>query len=86
MILADTKFELGVAPDGSLVLGDEAMTPDSSRFWPASGYAPGAPQPSFDKQYRPRLVRADWVEQGASRAGAPRRGRRRNPLALHRGL
>jgi phosphoribosylaminoimidazole-succinocarboxamide synthase len=58
IILADTKFEFGVAPDGSLVLGDEAMTPDSSRFWPASEYAPGRPQPSFDKQF----VR-DWCER-----------------------
>jgi phosphoribosylaminoimidazole-succinocarboxamide synthase len=58
IILADTKFELGVAPDGSVVLGDEALTPDSSRFWPADGYEPGRPQPSFDKQF----VR-DWCEQ-----------------------
>ena len=58
IILADTKFEFGVAPDGSVVLGDEALTPDSSRFWPASGYAPGHAQASFDKQF----VR-DWCEQ-----------------------
>ena len=51
IILADTKFELGVDRDGVLVLGDEALTPDSSRFWPAAGYAPGGPQPSYDKQY-----------------------------------
>ena len=57
IIVADTKFELGIAPDGSVVLGDEAVTPDSSRFWPADGYAPGRPQPSFDKQF----VR-DWCE------------------------
>jgi phosphoribosylaminoimidazole-succinocarboxamide synthase len=57
IILADTKFELGLAPDGALVLGDEALTPDSSRFWPADGYEPGRPQPSFDKQF----VR-DWCE------------------------
>jgi phosphoribosylaminoimidazole-succinocarboxamide synthase len=50
IILADTKFEFGLAPDGTLVLGDEVLTPDSSRFWPADGYAPGRPQPSFDKQ------------------------------------
>jgi phosphoribosylaminoimidazole-succinocarboxamide synthase len=50
-IIADTKFELGLDPQGRLVLGDEALTPDSSRFWPADGYAPGRPQPSFDKQY-----------------------------------
>jgi phosphoribosylaminoimidazole-succinocarboxamide synthase len=51
IILADTKFELGIDRDGALVLGDEALTPDSSRFWPADEYAPGGPQPSYDKQY-----------------------------------
>jgi phosphoribosylaminoimidazole-succinocarboxamide synthase len=51
IILADTKFELGIDRDGALVLGDEALTPDSSRFWPAADYAPGGPQPSYDKQY-----------------------------------
>jgi phosphoribosylaminoimidazole-succinocarboxamide synthase len=58
IILADTKFEFGTTPEGAVVLGDEAMTPDSSRFWPADDYAPGRPQPSFDKQF----VR-DWCEQ-----------------------
>jgi phosphoribosylaminoimidazole-succinocarboxamide synthase len=51
IILADTKFELGLDPDGTLVLGDEALTPDSSRFWPADGYEEGRGQPSFDKQF-----------------------------------
>ena len=51
IILADTKFELGLDQEGTLVLGDEALTPDSSRLWPAAGYAPGRPQPSYDKQY-----------------------------------
>ena len=51
IIIADTKFEFGVDPDGRLVLGDEALTPDSSRFWPVDEYAPGGPQPSFDKQF-----------------------------------
>jgi phosphoribosylaminoimidazole-succinocarboxamide synthase len=50
IIIADTKFEFGTAADGSLLLIDEVMTPDSSRFWPADGYAPGRSQPSFDKQ------------------------------------
>jgi len=50
IVLADTKFEFGLDPDGTLVLGDEVLTPDSSRFWPADGYEPGRPQPSFDKQ------------------------------------
>ncbi len=56
VILADTKFEFGLDPDGQLILGDEALTPDSSRYWPADGYEPGHGQPSFDKQY----VR-DWA-------------------------
>jgi phosphoribosylaminoimidazole-succinocarboxamide synthase len=51
IVLADTKFELGVDPDGVVTLGDEALTPDSSRYWPAAGYRPGGPQPSFDNQY-----------------------------------
>jgi phosphoribosylaminoimidazole-succinocarboxamide synthase len=50
IILADTKFELGLDEAGQLVLADEVMTPDSSRFWPVDGYAPGRAQPSFDKQ------------------------------------
>lgn len=56
VILADTKFELGRRADGTLVLGDEVLTPDSSRFWPVEGYAPGRGQLSFDKQF----VR-DWA-------------------------
>ena len=56
IILADTKFELGLDEDGTLTLGDEVCTPDSSRFWPADQYEPGRGQPSFDKQY----VR-DWA-------------------------
>jgi phosphoribosylaminoimidazole-succinocarboxamide synthase len=51
IIIADTKFELGLDADGELVLGDEALTPDSSRFWPADTYQPGRAQDSFDKQY-----------------------------------
>jgi phosphoribosylaminoimidazole-succinocarboxamide synthase len=51
IILADTKLELGIDEQGRLVLADEAFTPDSSRFWPADEYAPGGPQPSFDKQF-----------------------------------
>ena len=50
IIIADTKFEFGHTPDGSLLLIDEVLTPDSSRFWPADRYAPGGTQPSFDKQ------------------------------------
>ena len=58
IILADTKFEFGVTVDGSVMLIDEVMTPDSSRYWPKDEYSPGGPQPSFDKQY----VR-DYLEQ-----------------------
>jgi phosphoribosylaminoimidazole-succinocarboxamide synthase len=57
ILLADTKFEWGHAPDGELILIDEVLTPDSSRFWPADEYAPGSNPPSFDKQF----VR-DWLE------------------------
>jgi phosphoribosylaminoimidazole-succinocarboxamide synthase len=56
VILADTKFEFGLDEGGQLVVGDEVLTPDSSRYWPVDGYAPGQGQPSFDKQY----VR-DWA-------------------------
>ena len=68
IILADTKFEFGRRADGTIVLGDEVCTPDSSRFWPADGYEPGLSQPSFDKQY----VR-DW----AAAQDGTRRPRRR---------
>ncbi len=51
ILIADTKFELGLDKDSRLVLADEALTPDSSRFWPADEYEPGGPQPSFDKQF-----------------------------------
>jgi len=57
IILADTKFEFGIDRDGALVVADEVLTPDSSRFWPADSYAPGSSPPSFDKQF----VR-DWLE------------------------
>jgi len=58
IILADTKFEFGASPGAEIVLGDEVLTPDSSRFWPADKYQPGRPQASFDKQY----VR-DWLDE-----------------------
>ena len=61
IILADTKFEFGMLPGGTLVLADEVLTPDSSRFWPADEWRPGRCQPSFDKQY----VR-DWLNSPAS--------------------
>ncbi len=61
IILADTKFEFGYDPDGRLVLGDEVMTPDSSRWWPTHGYRTGISPPSYDKQYvRDYLETLDW--------------------------
>jgi phosphoribosylaminoimidazole-succinocarboxamide synthase len=61
IILADTKFELGSAPGAEIVLGDEVLTPDSSRFWPADDYEPGRGQASFDKQYvRDYLDEIGW--------------------------
>ena len=60
-IIADTKFEFGLDDDGKLVLIDEALTPDSSRFWPVDQYAPGSSPPSFDKQFvRDYLETLDW--------------------------
>ena len=63
IIIADTKFEFGLNEDGEIVLGDEMLTPDSSRFWPAEGYKPGQGQPSFDKQFARDWLKAnehDW--------------------------
>ena len=66
ILLADTKLELGHDTSGTLVLGDEVLTPDSSRFWPADGWQPGRAQPSFDKQY----VR-DWLDSSGWDRAAP---------------
>jgi len=64
IILADTKFEFGVLPSGDLLLIDEALTPDSSRYWPRDQYQPGRPQPSFDKQFvRDFLEGIRWNKQ-----------------------
>ena len=64
IVVADTKFEFGILSGGprkEVILIDEVLTPDSSRFWPAAQYAAGGPQPSFDKQYvRDYLDRIDW--------------------------
>lgn len=63
IIICDTKFEFGIR-DSQVILVDEVLTPDSSRFWPSAAYAPGAPQPSFDKQYvRDYLETLDWDKQ-----------------------
>ena len=65
IIIADTKFEFGLDENGKVVLGDEMLTPDSSRFWPADGYEPGHGQPSFDKQFARDWLKAnldnDWT-------------------------
>jgi phosphoribosylaminoimidazole-succinocarboxamide synthase len=64
IILADTKFEFGLTETGELLLIDEVMTPDSSRYWPRDAYHPGGPQPSFDKQFvRDYLESIDWNKQ-----------------------
>ena len=88
IILADTKLEFGSRPDGTTVLGDEVLTPDSSRFWPADQWQPGRAQPSFDKD----IVRG-WLTSAAVRLGprrrrpaarAARRDRRAHPRAVRR--
>ena len=64
IILADTKYEFGLTDAGELILIDEVMTPDSSRYWPSDHYRPGGPQPSFDKQYvRDYLEQIRWNKQ-----------------------
>ncbi len=64
IIIADTKFEFGIDESGEIILIDEVLTPDSSRFWPLSEYAPGKAQPSFDKQYvRDYLESLNWDKQ-----------------------
>ena len=76
IIIADTKFEFGIV-DGGIVLADEVLTPDSSRFWPADQYAPGRGQPSFDKQYvRDYLESIHWNKQ-APAPGLPEEVARR---------
>ena len=65
ILIADTKFEFGLSPEGTLVLMDEVLTPDSSRYWPANAYREGANPPSFDKQYL-----RDWLD-AAQVGGAP---------------
>ena len=89
MIIADTKFEFGELPDGTLILIDEVLTPDSSRFWPADEYAPGKDQPSFDKQFL-----RNWLETQAwnKQPPAPRipddivRGTKRRDLEAYEKL
>ena len=86
VILADTKFEFGLDGDGQLVVGDEVLTPDSSRYWPADAYQVGRAQPSFDKQYVRDWAASSGWDKLAARAGHPRRCRRRHTRALRPGL
>ncbi len=65
IIIADTKFEFGLDDAGNIILADEVLTPDSSRFWPAEGYEPGHSQPSFDKQYA-----RDWLTAHKNKDGS----------------
>ena len=66
IIIADTKLEFGLDENGELVLGDEVLTPDSSRFWPAADYVPGKGQSSYDKQYL-----RDWLTANGYRGKVP---------------
>ena len=86
IIIADTKFELGLAPDGELVLGDEALTPDSSRFWPADAYEPGRRPGELRQAVRPRLLRDDRLGQDRPGAGAARRRRLLDAEEVRRGV
>ena len=85
IIVADTKFEFGRVLDGpdkgEIILIDEVLTPDSSRFWPRDAYAPGGPQPSFDKQF----VR-DYLEQAATGAGPSGRRHSENAREIRPGV
>ena len=86
IILADTKFEFGLAPDGELLLIDEVLTPDSSRYWPAEDYAVGGSPPSFDKQYvRDHYLTLDW-DRTPPAPPVPRGRDRGHARALRRGV
>ncbi len=88
IIIADTKFEWGWATGRrrELILIDEVLTPDSSRFWPADQYEPGHGQPSFDKQFvRDWLESTDW-DKNSPPPALPERHRRQDPREVHRGL
>src|SRR5262249_51517028 len=95
IIVADTKFEFGLLPledddnrrvEDRVILIDEVLTPDSSRFWPADGYRPGGPQPSFDKQFvRDYLERINWNKQPPL-PSLPRRCRREDAREICRSV
>jgi phosphoribosylaminoimidazole-succinocarboxamide synthase len=89
IIIADTKFEFGRTKEGEIILIDEVMTPDSSRFWPADGYRPGKPQPSFDKHRCATGSMSSAMPAAGTakrRRPAAARGRRRHQQALSRSL
>ena len=86
IIIADTKFEMGFDSDGNLVLGDEALTPDSSRFWPGETYEPGRAQHSFDKQFVRDYCETTGWDKTEPAAGAARRRRVRDAQEVPRGL
>ena len=79
IIIADTKFEFGLDEHGKLVLIDEVLTPDSSRFWPADQYQPGQQPAELRQAVRARLAGGERLEQAGAGAGAARRDRRRRP-------
>jgi hypothetical protein len=86
IIVADTKFEFGTLPGGDIILIDEVLTPDSSRFWPRDGYAPGGAQKSFDKQFvRDYLERIRWNKQPPV-PGVAGRCRGKDPREVRRGV
>ena len=82
ILLADTKVEFGTTPDGSVILADEVLTPDSSRFWPADQWEPGQAQPSFDKQPLRDWLASRELGQESARPGAA--GRRSSTATRER--
>ena len=86
IIIADTKFELGLDADGNLVLGDEALTPDSSRFWPGDTYEPGRAQDSFDKQFVRDYCETTGWDKTDPGPRAPRRRRAGHAREVRRGV
>ena len=86
VILADTKFEFGLDGRGELVVGDEVLTPDSSRYWPADWYQPGRAPAELRQAIRARLGGSERLGQAPARAGAARRRRGRHARALRAGL
>ncbi len=86
IILADTKFEFGLTDTNEIILIDEVLTPDSSRYWPKDLYAPGRAAAQLRQAVRARLPRADWLEQAAARAVAARGRRDAHATEIRRGL